>query len=79
MGRNEKAGPYWYFKDGKLVSGPDPRRCRQSRRADALPDGHARHQTPDHQGPARGMDARRRRAYSEVRGPGENMDVLATR
>ena len=24
MGRNEKAGPYWYFKDGKLVSDPTP-------------------------------------------------------
>ena len=22
--RNEQAGPYWYFKDGKLVSDPTP-------------------------------------------------------
>src|SRR5262249_31288651 len=24
LGRNEKAGPYWYFKEGKLVSDPTP-------------------------------------------------------
>ncbi|HMC61284.1 MAG TPA: ThuA domain-containing protein, partial [Candidatus Solibacter sp.] len=24
MGRDEKAGPYWYFRDGKLVSDPTP-------------------------------------------------------
>ena len=23
-GRTEKAGPFWYFKDGKLVSDPTP-------------------------------------------------------
>src|SRR5260370_38957328 len=23
-GRNEKAGPFWYYKDGKLVSDPSP-------------------------------------------------------
>ena len=65
MGRNEKAGPFWYYKDGKLVERPHARECRQSWRADAVPGGDARHQASDLQGTARAVDARRRRTLFE--------------
>jgi hypothetical protein len=78
MGRNEKAGPYWYFKDDKLTSDPTPG-----------PAGNHGARTPflvvmrDSKHPiAKGLPARWMHAsdelYSKMRGPGENMTVLAT-
>jgi type 1 glutamine amidotransferase len=78
MGRNEKAGPYWYFRDGKLVSDPTPGSA-----------GNHGARTPflvvvrDGKHPImRGLPEKWMHApdelYSKMRGPGENMTVLAT-
>jgi type 1 glutamine amidotransferase len=78
MGRNEKAGPYWYFRDGKLVSD-----------ATAGSAGNHGARTPflvvmrDSQHPiTKGLPEKWMHAadelYSRMRGPGENMTVLAT-
>src|SRR5882724_10431875 len=78
MARNEKAGPYWYYKDDKLVS-------------DATPGSAGNHgartpflvvtRAPKHpimQGlPEKWMHAADE-LYSKMRGPGQNMTVLAT-
>jgi uncharacterized protein len=76
--RNEAAGPYWYFKDGKLVSDPSPgpagshgnrlpflvtTRQPQHPIMKGLPP--AWMHTPDE-------------LYATLRGPGKNMTVLAT-
>jgi type 1 glutamine amidotransferase len=78
MGRNEKAGPFWYFKDGKLVSDTSAGNA-----------GNHGARTPflvvvrDTAHPVtKGMPATWMHApdelYSKMRGPGENMHVLAT-
>ena len=78
MNRNEKAGPYWYYQDGKLVSDPAPGNA-----------GNHGARTPflvvtrkaDH-AITRGLPEKWMHAvdelYSKMRGPGENMTVLAT-
>jgi len=78
MGRNEAAGPYWYFKEGKLVGDPTPGSA-----------GNHGARTPflvvmrDSKHPiAKGLPPSWMHApdelYSKMRGPGENMTVLAT-
>lgn len=78
MGRNEKAGPYWYFREGKLVSDTAPG-----------PAGNHGERTPfvvvtrDPNHPiTRGLPEKWMHAadelYSKMRGPGQNMTVLAT-
>ena len=78
MGRDEKSGPYWYFQGGKLVSDPTPG-----------PAGNHGARTPfqvvmrDRNHPVtRGLPEKWMHAadelYSRMRGPGENMTVLAT-
>jgi type 1 glutamine amidotransferase len=77
-GRTEKAGPYWYYKDGKLVSDPTP--------------GNAGHHGPRHEFkivnrvpdhpitkglPAEWMHVQDE-LYAKMRGPGENMTILST-
>lgn len=77
-GRTEKAGPYWYYKDGKLVSDPAPgsagshgarlpfkivNRDRTHPITKGLPE--AWMHVPDE-------------LYATLRGPGENMTILAT-
>ena len=61
MGRNEKAGPYWYFKDDKLVSDPTPGTAGNhgARTPFLVVTRDAKH--PITQGTAGEMDARRRR------------------
>ena len=78
MGRDEKSGPFWYFRDGKLVSDTSP----------GIAGNHgARTPFPvvmrDRRHPiARGLPEVWMHAadelYSKMRGPGENMTVLAT-
>jgi uncharacterized protein len=78
LGRNEKSGPYWYYKDGKLVSDPSPggagshgartpfqivMRDRQHPIAQGLPEKWL-HATDE--------------LYARMRGPGENMKILAS-
>jgi type 1 glutamine amidotransferase len=78
MGRNEKSGPYWYYKDGKLVSDPSPgpagsHGARTPFKIVARDAGH-----PVMRGlPEVWMHAADE-LYARMRGPGENMHVLAT-
>ena len=78
MGRNEKSGPYWYFKDGRLVSDPTPgpSGSHGARKPFAVTVRDARH--PIMKGlPPVWMHAADE-LYATLRGPGENMTVLAT-
>jgi hypothetical protein len=76
--RTEKAGPLWYFKDGKLVSDEKPGRAGNhgNRVPFAVTVRDANHPITKglpavwmHQGDE---------LYSTLRGPGKNMTVLAT-
>jgi type 1 glutamine amidotransferase len=78
LGRNEKSGPYWYFKEGKLVSDTTPGNA-----------GNHGQRTPflvvtrDTVHPImKGLPEKWMHApdelYSKMRGPGKNMTVLAT-
>jgi uncharacterized protein len=77
-GRNEKSGPFWYFRDGKLVTDPTPgaagnHGARQPFRVTMHDGTH-----PITKGlPGVWMHASDA-LYSRMRGPGENMTVLAT-
>jgi type 1 glutamine amidotransferase len=77
-GRNEKSGPYWFFRDGKVVSDPSPG-----------PGGNHGNRLPfqvtirERNHPlTKGLPARWMHAadelYDSMRGPGRNMTVLAT-
>jgi len=77
-GRAEKAGPYWYFKDGKVVSDNSP----------GLAGSHGNRlpfqvttRAPQHP-IMKGLPAvwmhNTDELYATLRGPGENMTVLAT-
>ncbi len=78
LGRNEKAGPYWYFRDGKLVSDPAPGNAGNHGARTPFPVVIRNAQHPVTKGlPAQWMHASDE-LYSKMRGPGEHMDVLAT-
>jgi hypothetical protein len=76
-GRNEKAGPFWYFQDGKLTSEPGagPAGSHGRRTPFQLtvrgnhPITNGLPKTWMHQGDE---------LYARMRGPGKNMSVLAT-
>ncbi len=78
MGRDEKSGPYWYYKDDKLVSDPTPGSAGNHGARTPFPVV-----TRDAKHPiTKGLPKVRMHAadelYSKMRGPGEGMDVLAT-
>jgi type 1 glutamine amidotransferase len=78
LGRNESAGPYWYFKDEKLVSDPKPGSAGNhgARTAFLVVTRNSTH--PVTKGlPEKWMHAADE-LYSKMRGPGEHMTVLAT-
>jgi type 1 glutamine amidotransferase len=78
MNRNEKAGPYWYYQDGKLVSDPTPGPAGNhgARTPFLVVTREPKH--PIMQGlPDKWMHAADE-LYSKMRGPGQNMTVLAT-
>jgi type 1 glutamine amidotransferase len=78
MGRNEKSGPYWYFQDGRLVPDPTPGPAGNhgARTPFVIVTRDTRH--PITKGlPEKWMHAPDE-LYSKMRGPGENMHVLAT-
>ncbi len=77
-GRDEKAGPLWYYKDGKLVSDPTPGRAGShgSRLAYKVTNRMTDH--PITKGlPTTWMHVPDE-LYATLRGPGENMTVLST-
>jgi type 1 glutamine amidotransferase len=76
--RNESAGPYWYYKDGKLVSDPTPGPAGShgARLPFLVTTRAADH--PIMKGlPANWMHAPDE-LYAALRGPGKDMTVLAT-
>jgi type 1 glutamine amidotransferase len=78
LGRNEKSGPYWYFQDGRLKSDPTPGPAGNhgARSPFLVVTRDSKH--PITKGlPAQWMHASDE-LYSKMRGPGENMTVLAT-
>jgi uncharacterized protein len=76
--RNEKSGPLWYFKDGKLISNTAPGNAGShgARRPFLITT-----RSPDHS-IMKGLPAAWMHAadelYASLRGPGQNMTVLAT-
>jgi uncharacterized protein len=76
--RSEKSGPYWYYKDGKLVSdqSPGPAGSHGARLPFQVVTREPEH--PIMKGlPPAWMHAGDE-LYATLRGPGENMTVLAT-
>jgi type 1 glutamine amidotransferase len=77
-GRTEKHGPLWYFKDGKLVRDDSPGRAGSH--GARLPFV-IEHRVLDHP-ITKGLPAKWMHVpdelYATLRGPGENMTVLAT-
>jgi len=77
-GRDEKSGPYWYFKDGKLVSDPSPGPAGQH--GARLPF-QVENRVTDHpitDGLPKVWMHAADELYAGLRGPGENMTVLST-
>jgi uncharacterized protein len=77
-GRTEKAGPYWYYKDGKLVSdnSPGPAGSHGTRLPFQVTTRAPQH--PIMKGLPPVWMHNTDELYATLRGPGENMTVLAT-
>ncbi|HWB87306.1 MAG TPA: ThuA domain-containing protein [Bryobacteraceae bacterium] len=78
MRRDEKSGPYWYFRDGKLVSDPAPGTAGShgARKPFQVVIRDSNH--PITHGLTKVWMHAADELYSKMRGPGENMTVLAT-
>ena len=70
-GRNEKDGPYVYWKDGKIVRDMTPGHAGDARRTAADPDRGPRQGTPDHKGLAREIPSRGRRVVRQAARAGQ--------
>jgi len=77
MGRNEKAGPFWYYKDGKLVSDPAPGAAGSHGRRTPF-QVTVRENHPITNGLPKVWMHQGDEMYAKLRGPGKNMTVLAT-
>jgi uncharacterized protein len=77
-GRTETAGPYWYFKDGKLVSdnSPGPTGSHGNRLPFQVVTRAPQH--PIMKGLPPAWMHNSDELYATLRGPGENMTVLTT-
>ena len=77
-GRDEKSGPLWYYKDGKLTSDPSPGRAGShgARKPFVVENRVTTHPV------TKGLPAKWEHVadelYATLRGPGENMTVLST-
>jgi type 1 glutamine amidotransferase len=76
-GRNQNAGPYWYYKDGKLVSDTSPGNAGSHGRRIPFTIT-VRNQHPITQGLPPSFTHGADELYAHLRGPGRNMTVLAT-
>ncbi len=76
--RDEQAGPMWYYRDGKLVSDPTPGRAGShgARMPFQMVLRNADH--PITRGLPRTWMHHGDELYARLRGPGQNMTVLAT-
>ena len=70
MGRNEKSGPFWYFRDGKLVSDTSPGIAGNHGARTPFPVVIRDRRHPITRGLPRSVDARRRRVVLEDARPG---------
>jgi uncharacterized protein len=76
-GRDERAGPYWYYRDGKLVSDASPGiGGTHGRRIPYTITVRAQH--PITSGLPQTWTHDADELYARLRGPGKNMTVLAT-
>jgi hypothetical protein len=77
-GRNEKAGPYWYYKDGKLTSDPSPggAGAHGNRVPFLMTVRDANH--PIVKGLPQAWMHHGDELYGKMRGPGKNMTVLVS-
>jgi type 1 glutamine amidotransferase len=76
-GRTEKNGPYWYFKDGKLVSDPTPGSAGSHGQRTPFQVA-VRQDHPITSGLPKLFMHQGDELYARLRGPGKNMTVLAT-
>jgi len=75
--RNAQSGPYWYWKDGKLIADPSP--GPTGSHGQRLPFTLTRRsEHPITQGLPMTWQHGADELYARLRGPGENMTVLAT-
>jgi type 1 glutamine amidotransferase len=77
-GRNEKAGPMWYYKDGKLVSDPAPGNAGSHGARNPYQVTAQDPQHPVLKGLPKVWMHAGDELYATLRGPGQNMKVLAT-
>jgi hypothetical protein len=75
--RTEKAGPLWYYKDGKLVSDPTPGRAGSHGQRTPFQIT-VRENHPITNGLPKIWMHQGDELYATMRGPGKNMTVLAT-
>ena len=77
-GRNEKDGPYVYWKDGQIVRDTSPGLAGEHGAQRPILADRPRQAAPHHQGLARAIPPRARRTVRKLRGPAKNLTVLAT-
>lgn len=77
-GRTEQAGPYWFFRDGKLASDSSPGRAGSHGRRVPFPITVRDSSHPITRGLPRVWMHQGDELYARLRGPGRNMTVLAT-
>jgi len=77
-GRNEKSGPFWYFQDGRLVSDDKPGAAGSHGNRVPFAVSIQDYNHPITKGLPRVWMHQGDELYNSLRGPGENMTVLAT-
>jgi uncharacterized protein len=77
-GRTEQAGPYWYHREGKLVSDPAPGRAGSHGRRVPFQVTVREPNHPIVKGLPRVWMHQGDELYARLRGPGKNMTVLTT-
>ena len=77
-GRTEQAGPYWYHRDGTLVSDPTPGRAGSHGRRVPFQVSVREPNHPIVKGLPRVWMHQGDELYARLRGPGRNMTVLAS-
>ena len=78
LGRNEKSGPFWYFRDGKLVSDPSPGAAGSHGERKSFPVVIRDRHHPITRGLPETWMHVGDELYARMRGPGQQMTVLAT-
>ena len=76
-GRNEKSGPFWFLKDGKLTSDPAPGAAGSHGQRTPFQIA-VRQEHPIVNGLPKSWMHQGDELYARLRGPGKNMTVLAT-